>query len=149
MKALTLWQPWASLVACGAKRFETRRWSTDYRGPLAIHAAARPVEMWRMGAAWLALVGQTLNPKASWVEARNELRHLPYGKIVATCILDAVASTDLIEIPALGTLEREFGDWSAGRFTWRLKDVQPVDPPIPWRGRQRLWNLPDDWRERG
>ena len=39
MKALTLTQPWASLVAIGAKRIETRSWSTPYRGLLAIHAA--------------------------------------------------------------------------------------------------------------
>ncbi len=41
MKAITLWQPWASLVAIGAKTIETRSWATSYRGPLAIHAAAR------------------------------------------------------------------------------------------------------------
>jgi hypothetical protein len=39
MKALTLSQPFATLVAIGAKRIETRSWSTNYRGPLAIHAA--------------------------------------------------------------------------------------------------------------
>jgi activating signal cointegrator 1 len=39
MKALTLTQPWATLVAIGAKKIETRSWRTDYRGPLAIHAA--------------------------------------------------------------------------------------------------------------
>lgn len=39
MKALTIWQPWASLLACGGKRFETRSWATSYRGPIAIHAA--------------------------------------------------------------------------------------------------------------
>lgn len=40
VKTLTLLQPWASLVACGAKKIETRSWATKYRGPLAIHAAA-------------------------------------------------------------------------------------------------------------
>lgn len=40
MKALSLWQPWASLVALGEKRIETREWSTRYRGELAIHATA-------------------------------------------------------------------------------------------------------------
>lgn len=40
MKAITLMQPWATLVAIGAKRLETRSWSTNYRGPLAIHAGA-------------------------------------------------------------------------------------------------------------
>jgi activating signal cointegrator 1 len=39
MKGLTLTQPWASLVANGAKTIETRSWSTSYRGPVAIHAA--------------------------------------------------------------------------------------------------------------
>ena len=41
MKALSLWQPWASLIAAGVKRFETRHWETRHRGPIAIHAAKR------------------------------------------------------------------------------------------------------------
>lgn len=41
MKALSLTQPWASLVAIGAKRIETRSWSTSYRGLVAIHASKR------------------------------------------------------------------------------------------------------------
>ena len=39
IKAITIYQPWASLKACGAKKFETRGWATNYRGPIAIHAA--------------------------------------------------------------------------------------------------------------
>ena len=42
VKAITIWQPWASLVAVGAKTMETRSWPTKYRGPIAIHAAQRP-----------------------------------------------------------------------------------------------------------
>ena len=38
MKALSLHQPWAWLVATGQKHYETRSWGTPYRGPLAIHA---------------------------------------------------------------------------------------------------------------
>lgn len=41
MKALSLRQPWASLIAEGRKTIETRTWHTHYRGPLAIHASAR------------------------------------------------------------------------------------------------------------
>lgn len=41
MKALTLHQPWASLIAAGVKTIETRSWSTRYRGPLAVHAGKR------------------------------------------------------------------------------------------------------------
>ncbi len=43
MKAITIWQPWASLIACGAKKFETRSWATNYRGPIAIHVAKKDV----------------------------------------------------------------------------------------------------------
>lgn len=39
MRAITLTQPWSSLVARGQKKIETRSWQTSYRGPLAIHAA--------------------------------------------------------------------------------------------------------------
>lgn len=38
MKAITLHQPWASLIALGVKTVETRSWNTNYRGTLAIHA---------------------------------------------------------------------------------------------------------------
>jgi hypothetical protein len=41
IKCISLWQPWASLVAVGAKRIETRGWATAYRGRLGIHAAKR------------------------------------------------------------------------------------------------------------
>lgn len=43
MKAITIWQPWASLLAIGEKQFETRSWATTYRGPIAIHSASMNV----------------------------------------------------------------------------------------------------------
>ncbi|WP_439627526.1 ASCH domain-containing protein [Gemmata sp.] len=41
MKCLSLWNPWATLVATGAKRVETRGWHLSHRGPLLIHAAKK------------------------------------------------------------------------------------------------------------
>ena len=41
MRAVSLWQPWASLIADGRKKVETRHWPMHYRGPLAIHATQR------------------------------------------------------------------------------------------------------------
>ena len=40
MKAISLKQPWANLVACGYKTLETRTWSTGYRGDLLICSSA-------------------------------------------------------------------------------------------------------------
>lgn len=39
LHTLTFRDPWGTLVALGAKRIETRSWSTPHRGPLAIHIA--------------------------------------------------------------------------------------------------------------
>jgi hypothetical protein len=42
LKALSLKQPWANMIAAGAKTIETRRWPTDYRGPLLIVSSKTP-----------------------------------------------------------------------------------------------------------
>lgn len=42
MKALSVRQPWASMIAAGQKTIEVRTWRTNYRGPLVICASAKP-----------------------------------------------------------------------------------------------------------
>lgn len=42
MKALSVKQPWANLIASGAKTIETRTWYTPYRGPLVIVSSRQP-----------------------------------------------------------------------------------------------------------
>lgn len=42
MKAISLKQPWANLIATGLKTIETRKWSTNYRGELLIASSAEP-----------------------------------------------------------------------------------------------------------
>lgn len=46
MKAITLWQPWATAMAMGVKRIETRSWFTRHRGDLLICAAKRSPQNW-------------------------------------------------------------------------------------------------------
>lgn len=38
------WQPWASLLVHGIKRFEGRVWNSDFRGRLWIHSATHSLE---------------------------------------------------------------------------------------------------------
>lgn len=131
MKALTLTQPWATLVAIGAKRVETRSWTTNYRGPLAIHAAKGfPRE-----AMDFARMERTLGR----LPAR-----IPRSCIVATARLVAVRSTMEVE-QEISALERLYGDYSSGRFAWILDDVQQLAEPIPARGALGLWTwTPED-----
>ncbi len=42
MKALSLKQPWANLVASGKKTLETRKWPTKYRGDVLIVSSKSP-----------------------------------------------------------------------------------------------------------
>lgn len=96
MKALTLWQPWASLIAVGAKTIETRSWPTKHRGRIAIHAAQRSPEVMRLGP-WFCTqrpaveVGDGVLP-AKWLLCDMdpddlEPHALPLGAIVATADL--------------------------------------------------------------
>lgn len=103
MKALTLRQPWASLVALGVKTIETRGWSTSYRGPLAIHAAAtvtglRSIEFdyedgWAVGQldgderrsyCWQRIDGEM---RVQLYDNGDGPHPLPLGAVVATCTL--------------------------------------------------------------
>lgn len=43
MKALSIKQPWASLIAHGIKDIENRTWKTNFRGRIFIHATAKSV----------------------------------------------------------------------------------------------------------
>lgn len=136
MKAITLHQPWASLVAAGWKEVETRSWSTPYRGPLAIHAGKKRDRYGRE--LWQHVYSNIGQPAFD---------DLPFGVIVATCQLAAVFRTEHVlsrEIhyrPVRGwDTETGFGNYSLGRFAWILKEIVPVDPPIPAHGWQQLWN---------
>jgi len=51
MKAISLKQPWASLVASGQKTIETRTWCTSYRGPILICASKKPTGFGPVGVA--------------------------------------------------------------------------------------------------
>jgi hypothetical protein len=146
MKALSLIQPWATLIAIGAKRIETRSWPTDYRGPLAIHASK-----------WLGTDGRVVSAHvADCLSCCHEepyrtaltrsgiesVRDLPSGALVATVRLVGVLRTDS-SLLRVDFEEREFGDYSPGRYAWLLADVRPLPTPIPFRGMPGLWEFPD------
>ena len=141
MKALTLTQPWASLVASGAKRIETRSWRTSYRGPLAIHAAAG-----------MPKSARELRHRYPFAEALmqggiSETSEMPLGKIVATCrLIDCVPTAGIRwgELQRNGVIvapdiERVFGEYAPGRWAWLLADIRRIDAPIPAKGSLSLW----------
>lgn len=143
MKAITLWQPWASLVAIGAKKIETRGWPTKYRGPLAIHAGVKPWHLTLMqgnpslqDAVIRAFGGEPNHAKGSAQGGNFDLR---YGAVIAIAdLVDCIEMTSE-NIAQVYPHEREFGYYEPGRFMWILANVRRIDP-VPATGRQGLWN---------
>lgn len=131
MRALSLWQPWASAVALGWKKIETRHWATAYRGPLAIHAAKR----------W------TREEREEW-EIACEIYGLPdepppLGAIVAIAVLSDIRRSEDLQA-SISPEEREWGNYGPRRFGWILTDIVKLLEPVPFRGAQGLFDVPNE-----
>lgn len=138
MKGLSLTQPWATLVAIGAKTIETRSWSTSYRGELLIHAAKGfPNDC-------QALCRRDPFAQTLIDGGFNKAKDLPIGLIVAVATLDVVLPTEDIvrgwaslmtrhgiDAAMWAAQENAFGDFAELRFGWFLKDIKPLPTPIP------------------
>jgi hypothetical protein len=162
MRCLTLTQPWASLVAIGAKKIETRSWPTNYRGPLAIHAA-KGFPRWARETCLDSPFIQALHRANYLSDPRLNRRRenaakwdsIPLSSVLATCTLvDCVQMHEFWyrqgDPPALGLgkytqmladnpNEREFGDYADGRWAWILADVECFEQPVPAKGALGLW----------
>lgn len=135
VKALTLTQPWASLVATGAKQIETRSWSTRYRGPLAIHAA-RVFPKWARDTCYEDQFFPVLRGRLGTPDF--DASDLPLGVVVAVVDLVDVIATNAFR-QRITPDEAAFGDYSDGRYAWRFENVRRLRDPIGARGFQGLW----------
>ncbi|TGE35893.1 ASCH domain-containing protein [Desulfosporosinus fructosivorans] len=138
MKAISLLQPWASLV--GIKMIETRSWATKYRGPLAIHASKGFSKLLRD-------LCNTQPFKAVLSKFGLNVDNLPLGAIVATCnLVDCIKMTpEFIDfVKSAKGHEYEFGVYEVGRYAWILEDVKRLDKPIPAKGALSLWEWEDE-----
>jgi hypothetical protein len=159
-RAISLWQPYATLISIGAKRHETRSWSTPHRGPTLIHASKK----WTPELAQICLrepfrsaLGIDATDPVNWVApgCTPPTFGLPLGAVVAIaeladCLPTPVGGTlfDLGSAKPYDRLDHAFGDWSAGRYAWRLDRVRPLPEPIPWPGLMGLWTPPAELIER-
>lgn len=146
MKVISLIQPWATLIMLCEKRFETRSWATNYRGPLAIHASKKIDKE----ACRHPVIQMTLNEHGIYV-----MDELPIGKILGMVDLkdchpihedhsgsSALLSPDGYPTWWIGKDSKEFifGDYSHGRFAWEVPVIEVYKEPIPAIGQLGLWN---------
>jgi activating signal cointegrator 1 len=124
-----MWQPWAHLFAIGYKTFETRSWSTNHRGKLLIHAAKK----WDNELETLC----KQEPFRSYVGVQS----LSFGAIIGSVEIVDVKPTKSIR-DKLPDRERAFGDFSDGRFAWQASIPELFEKPIPYAGKQGLFDVP-------
>jgi hypothetical protein len=130
MKALTLWQPYASAMALALKRNETRprRWMT-LNCDVAICAAMRTLDT--DGLALARLHGIPVNG-------------MPFGKVLCVVFMQSAQPSHLFGEAELTPMEYQFGDYSAGRWIYTTGLLRRLTEPVPVIGRQGLFNLPPD-----
>lgn len=139
MKAITIRQPWATLIMLKEKQLETRSRQTKHRGEIAIHA------------------GKVIDKEACndyWIKSTlakhgiKSYEDLPTGAVLGTANLvecnRVEATIGYVSVLSDGStiegLEVAFGDYTEGRYTWKLANVQAFEVPIEAKGQLSLWN---------
>ncbi len=142
MKAVSLWQPWATAALTpDLKQHETRSWAAPAKligQRIAIHASKTSE-----GCDDCSLL---VDRAMAWKFGDDWMDTLPRGALLGTAILsDCRQMGQLLDgaEPAHEN-DRLFGDWEPGRWAWRLTDIEVAPAPIPWRGEQGVFAVPDD-----
>jgi ASCH domain. len=145
MRVITIIQPWATLIALGEKKFETRSRQTHIRGELAIHAGKKidreacerePIK------SILAKHGYTVdNLPVGAIIATSYLRdcHSVYMDDIGDAILLAESGDPLCWI-SKDSNEFHFGHYATNRYAWKLKNVKQLMNPVPAKGQQGFWH---------
>lgn len=121
MKALSITEPYASLILEGKKHIETRSWKTGHRGPLLIHASAT-----RIPKEYRHLLPMVDKVRQGYILCRADL-------------VDCVEMTDEF-LKTVDDAEKEVGFYSVGRYAWILENVEPVEQ-VRAKGRLGLWEV--------
>lgn len=118
MRALTVCQPYAELIARGDKPIENRTWATTYRGPLAIHAGK----------------------SREWLDDTDDTNGMVFGAVVA--VADLVACVHIDQAWPGRWRHLQAHEHANGPWCWVLENVRRMNP-VPYRGAQGLW----EWAE--
>ena len=137
MKALSLWQPWASLIVSGKKKIETRGWPapSSIIGQRIAIASTKSVRREQREA-----MNDPTFARHFAASAIDPFDHLPMGRVLGTVIVMSCRAIDQDLIGQLSEQELAFGWYGPGRYAWFLEEPEQFEIPVPARGGQGLWN---------
>lgn len=146
---LSLTQPWATLVAIGAKRWETRSRRSHYRGPVAIHSSKEFPE-YAQDACIRNPFAKTIGRLRDKLGAPSFMDVLPCGQILAVAsqvrcepaesLVTYLPGTELLQSSTIGEDEAYFGNYTPGRFAYELERATQVRP-VPASGALGFWKF--------
>lgn len=140
MRAITIQQPYAHLIAtpqrelplrANVKRVENRTWSTDWRGPLAIHAGTS-FEWFKYGD-WPA-----------FVQHCDDVPEMTFGGFVAVVNLVACVKLEDVQKGTAGHSWILDHKHTNGPVCWVFDNIRRIPKPVMYTGRQGLWSPPVD-----
>ena len=127
MKVLSIQEPYATLIALGHKKIETRSWKTTYRGELLIHAS----------------ISKKFLKSIKDQETLDLIKdlNLNYGKILCKANLkDCIEMTsDYINEIKKNRKEYTLGIYSEGRYAWVLDNIELLNEQEEVKGKLGLW----------
>lgn len=148
--AITIWQPWATLIAEGAKPFEFRSWPAPQRywnHRVAIHAGARPVRPAEVRELLVKLQSESaretgVHPAIAIPILERALqapKGMPLSSVLCTASLGRpIRNAELsraLGVPTVNDSDRgEHSNWG-----WPLTAIRRVEPYAPARGSQGWW----------
>lgn len=132
MKAITIKQPWASLVVHGIKDIENRSWRTNFRGRVLIHASGSHGRKFSVD-----LTDAQTKAAFATIAKETMFGNMPFGSVIGSVeIVDCVINHSSI--------------WAdKGVYNWVLANPVLFKKPIPAKGRLSFWeydNLSEDAR---
>ena len=132
MRVLSIREPFASLIASGDKKIETRSFKTNYRGELFIHASGKKIDK--------SIVDNT------FINNMIKDRKMQFGKIICRVKLVDCVYLDREFINSIkDTKEYQLGLYKEGRYAWILDNVELIEPIIA-KGRLNIWNYQGDYK---
>lgn len=134
-RALPMWQPWASLVVRGVKCVETRSSrppGTVLGRRIAIHATLHEASL-------------AICRVAPFDRFIAEPRSLPLGALIGTVRVTGalqISASTAAELQAVDYTEWCLGDYTPGRWAWRLAEPVEFAEPVRWTGKQGIMLVP-------
>ncbi|MCP1540003.1 hypothetical protein J2W79_005138 [Methylorubrum extorquens] len=141
MKVISVWNPYASLLAHGFKLVETRGFPAPkaligQRIGIASTKVIKPEQRDAMkDPAFARYYFETNLPR--------EIEALPNGYLLGTVLLHSCSEITEEDLEDVTDEEKLYGWWKPGRFAWRCRKPEPFAKPVPVRGAQGIWTLPD------